>query len=211
MSQTNGVTDVVASSAKQPTVTSQEDLSAPLAHPEPETSPKLSQEAFAQLIGFNNADNGLSAEIAAKQRSTRHQFFFYELTAYLLLGLQLLLSAVFIILGSLRIDAHLAIAVLGAVSVVSAGILALMKGQGQPMRLSQTRTGLEPVMEQARKMRRDFCAGIPVTVADYTAWNNSYNAVLAAAVKNQPDLWNGTTDQILQANAVLLQTGKETV
>lgn len=55
------------------------------------------------------------------------------MAAYSLLGLQLFLSAMFILLGSLKLkDSSNAILALGAISTLVAGIMAFMKGQRQP-------------------------------------------------------------------------------
>jgi hypothetical protein len=72
-------------------------------------------------------DNGLFAKIQRDHRRVSVKYQVFLIATYILLVLQLLLGAIFIILGTLRsVDTHLAIAILGALSTIIAGVLALM-------------------------------------------------------------------------------------
>lgn len=72
-------------------------------------------------------DNGLYSMIRHEYKYTDTKYRIFDVMTYFLLALQLLLGAIFIILGSLtEVDSHIAIAVLGAVSTIVAGVLALM-------------------------------------------------------------------------------------
>lgn len=106
----------------------------------------LTKPHFYELIGMSPPDDnnhmpkklgtrhGLYGTVLKHHRYIQTKYRVFDIMTYVLMALQLLLSAVFIILGSVRSNSHLAIAVLGAISTIIAGSLALMKGQGLPNR-----------------------------------------------------------------------------
>lgn len=164
------------------------------------TSPKLSDDHFYALIGIQAPlkdsndpplkarTNGLYSMIVKKERWTNVQYHLFAIGVYVLLGAQLLLSAVFVILGSLsNVDSHIAIAVLGAVGTVIAGTLAFMKGQGQPVRLRRTRNSLRDVRLQAERLFLEFEGGVPATQQDIDNLWKSYIAVVKTEEMNHPD------------------------
>ncbi|KAJ9624109.1 hypothetical protein H2203_005558 [Taxawa tesnikishii (nom. ined.)] len=139
----------------------------------------LSAAEFYELMGMRapTSENEQPKELATRNglygRVRKHmgyiqtKYRIYDVAVYVFLVLQLFLSAIFIILGSLtRVDSHVAIAVLGAVSTVIAGLLALMKGQGLPQRLRQTRDALRNVIFEAEELYWDFAARRPVLYKD---------------------------------------------
>lgn len=118
--------------------------------------------------------NGLYGRMHYEYKYTDTKYRIFDVMTYFLLALQLLLGAVFIILGSLTdVDSHIAIAVLGAVSTIVAGVLALMyvhapffstklqltpthrKGQGLPNRLRHLRDNLSMVVFEAEELYWD--------------------------------------------------------
>lgn len=118
----------------------------------------------------------------------------FDVFTYIFLVLQLLLSAVFIILGSLRqVDTHIIIAILGAVSAVIGGLLAVMKGQGLPNRLRQTRDSLKNVVFEAEELYWDVEANRAVYFKDIIKLREDYLRVMMEARKNHPDTWNTIT------------------
>jgi SMODS and SLOG-associating 2TM effector domain len=165
------------------------------------TSPNLSDDHFYALIGIqkpsnsNNPDpplkmrqDGLYRTINDKERWINVQYHLFSVGVYVLLGAQLLLSAVFVILGSLHnVDSHLTIAILGAVGTVIAGTLAFMKGQGQPDRLRRTRNALRDVKLQAKRLYLDFGGGIPATQQDIDKLWEHYISVVKTEEMNHPD------------------------
>lgn len=113
----------------------------------------------------------------------------YEICAYGLLGLQLLLSAIFVILGSLKLsDSSDAILALGALSTLVTGTLAFMKGQGQPSRLRQKTLGLGKILRKL-EMLHQTVEWKPVTVDDIDRLEKNYQDVLDESDQNHPDFW----------------------
>ncbi|KAI7237267.1 hypothetical protein KC330_g3246 [Hortaea werneckii] len=145
-SATNSTTHLLAETASAPQSDSKQttfDDTAPLA-----------PEAFRRLIGLRprahagaspaelEAGHGLYHDIRTSYENARRAHLWFEIGIYTSLLGQVLLSANFIILGAMRGDHHVPIAVLGAISVSIAGCLALVKGQGLPMRLRIERDAL---------------------------------------------------------------------
>lgn len=171
----------------------------------------LSNEDFFKLMGLRQPSaagetpkhlatpNGLFATITHDQRRVELHYHMFDILAYVLLGLQLILGAVFIVLGSLaHVDSHIAIAVLGAISTVVAGCLALMKGNGLPNRLRQTRDSLRTVIFAAEELFWDVQSGRTVLYKDVKQLREDYLRVLEEARQNHPDTWNSATSAIRQ-------------
>lgn len=190
-----------------------------------EENAPLSPSAFHSLIGMRPPDlrhhepdtkplalqHGLYAQIQHRLSSVQTKYRTYDILTYVLLLLQLALSAVFIVLGSLaQVDSHIAIAVLGAVSTVIGSALALMKGQGLPNRLRQTRDGLRNVVFEAEELYWDFQADRAVYFRDVVKLREDYLRVVEEARRNHPDTWNSTTTGIAQGVGVKAK-GKKAV
>jgi hypothetical protein len=163
----------------------------------------LSAADFYELMGMaqpiNKQQNpkelalrhGLYSRIQSRLSYTQTMYRLFDIITYTFLILQLFLSAVFIILGSLtHTDTHIAIAVLGAISTVIAGVLAVMKGQGLPNRLRQTRDGLRNVIFEAEELYWDVGADKPVRYKDVKKIREDYLRVETENSKNHPDTWN---------------------
>jgi len=141
--------------------------------------------------------HGLYSRIHHQLSYTQTKYRIFDVFTYAFLLLQLFLSAVFIVLGSLtKVDSHIAIAVLGAVSTVIAGMLALMKGQGLPNRLRQTRDALRNVVFMAEELYWDVGADRPVFYKDIKKVREDYLRVLEEARKNHPDTWNSAASGV---------------
>lgn len=173
----------------------------------------LSKPHFYELIGMeppNNGQmpkklatkNGLYDTVLKDHKYVQTKYRVFDVMTYIFMALQLLLSAVFIILGSIRSNYHIAIAVLGAISTVIAGALALMKGQGLPNRLRQIRDDLANVLFEAEELYWDVAADRPVLFKDIKKVREDYMRVKLAARKNHPDSWNSTSSEIAQGIAV---------
>lgn len=165
-----------------------------------DTTP-LSLSSFYELIGMQPPDShgrmpqklaaahGLYKEICDREGKTNRKYRMFDIMIMVLIVMQLVISAVFILLGSLHIDHHITIAVLGAVGTVLAGILALVKGQGLPNRLRMERDGLRKVIFEAEELYWDVGAGRSVTFGDIRQVRAAYLAVLEDARRNHPDTW----------------------
>jgi len=163
----------------------------------------LSPHAFYLLIGMQApndrgerpkhlaAEHGVYHDIHHAYEYINTKYRIFDVLTYVLMILQLLLSAVFIVLGSLKsVDSHVAISVLGALSTVIAGSLALMKGQGLPNRLRQLRDGLENVIFEAEELYMDFAAGRELFYRDIVKLREDFLRVMEEGRRNHPDTWN---------------------
>ncbi|KAK5136463.1 hypothetical protein LTR08_003108 [Meristemomyces frigidus] len=161
----------------------------------------LSSEHFYDLIGMKKpvandqfpkvlaVRRGLYGKIEHQRRCVQTQYWAYDALTYCLLVLQLMLSAVFIVLGSLAsVDSHIAIAALGALSAVIGGLLALMKGQDE----------LQNVTFEAEELYWDVAAGRDVYFRDIVQLREDYLRVMEDVRRNHPDTWNPTTRGIAQ-------------
>lgn len=173
----------------------------------------LSKPHFYELIGMNPPDggrmpkklatkNGLYETVQQHHRYVQTKYRVFDVMNYVFLALQLLLSAVFTILGSIRSNYHIAIAVLGAISTVIAGTLALMKGQGLPNRLRQVRDDLANVLFEAEELYWDVAADRPVLFKDIKKVREDFMRVKMAARKNHPDSWTTAANETAQGVSV---------
>ena len=139
---------------------------------------------------------GLYHKIWSYERFTHQKYRVFDVAAYSFLMLQIIISAVFIVLGSLpHLDSHIAIAALGAVSTVIGGALMLMKGQGLPNRLRMARDAMRNVIFEAEELYWDARSGRPVLYRDVKKVREDYLRVLEQQRKNHPDTWNSQTDE----------------
>ncbi|KAI7301212.1 hypothetical protein KC315_g16772, partial [Hortaea werneckii] len=130
----------------------------------------------------------------------------FEIGIYTSLLGQVLLSANFIILGAMRGDHHVPIAVLGAISVSIAGCLALVKGQGLPMRLRIERDALWEVQLEAEELHWSLAAGRPVMFNDVKRIWERFVQVKRDASLNHPDTWNSSAAAAAQPVTVPTKT-----
>jgi hypothetical protein len=136
--------------------------------------------------------------ILKEESSTWRAFYFYDAFVYLAMIIQLCLSSALIILGALRMEFHIAIAMLGAVNGIITGLLSLIRGQGLPNRLLQYADGLRRVREDIEWTERILRANATVVMyKDVISLRDSYELCRDDAVKNHPDTWNsGLSPQV---------------
>lgn len=158
----------------------------------------LRPESFYELIGMMAPDpqgrspsnleaaHGFYNQLCQHKRTVERKYRLYDIMIMVFLVMQIVLSAVFIVLGALNIDEHIAIAVLGAVSSVIAGVLALIRGQGLPNRLRMERDGLKKVILEADELYWDVTAGREVTFEDVKKIRDAYSTVLEDSRRNHP-------------------------
>ncbi|KAH0370671.1 hypothetical protein KCU65_g2284, partial [Aureobasidium melanogenum] len=169
-------------------------------------SEPLSQQDVYTLLGMaaptaNNTTprhlesaHGFYAQLLKTERRASRHYRMYDIAILFLMIVQLSISAVFVVLGSLpNLDRHhVAVASLGAIATVVAGMLALMKGQGLPNRLRMERDALRRVVFETEELYWDARAGREVDFADVENLRNAYVAVVEDARKNHPDVWTSS-------------------
>ena len=132
--------------------------------------------------------HGLYKAICDELWYIQTKYRIFDTMTYVLLAVQIIISSIFTILGALReTNTYLAIAILGAVSTVIGGILALMKGQGLPNRLRQARDQMKSVRFEAEELYADFRSGRTVLYRDVKKIREDYLRVLSEMNKNHPE------------------------
>ncbi|KAH0284816.1 hypothetical protein M436DRAFT_54340 [Aureobasidium namibiae CBS 147.97] len=173
--------------------------------PEAESEP-LSQQEVYTLLGMapptaNNTTprhlesaHGFYSQLLKSERRAARQYRLYDIAIIYLMIVQLCISAVFVVLGSLpNLDRyHVAVAALGAIGTVVAGMLALMRGQGLPNRLRMERDALRKVVYETEELYWDTRAGREVDFADVERLRDAFAAVVDDARKNHPDVWTSS-------------------
>ncbi|RMY75400.1 hypothetical protein D0863_02606 [Hortaea werneckii] len=160
-----------------------------------EDSAPLSDTDFYRLIGMRPPDaahqnpgelaiqQGLYDRIQHQLQYIQRKYRVYDVLTYALLGLQLLMSAVFIVLGSLsEVDSHIAIAA----------------GQGVPNRLGRIRDSLRNVAFEAEELYWDVRANRAVYFRDIVGLREDFLRVMEDAGNHHPDTWNSTTMSIAE-------------
>ena len=161
--------------------------------------PPTSKSENPKKLGMKN---GMYTRIVTKYEYINTKYRIFDFLTYALLVLQLMLGAIFIVLGSLtNFNSHASIAVLGALSTITAGALALMKGQGLPNRLHQMRDNLHNVKFEAEELYWDCAAGRKVLYRDIRKLREDYLRVMEDGRRNHPDTWNAVTQQMAGAHS----------
>jgi hypothetical protein len=91
---------------------------------------------------------------------------------------------------------------------VTAGALALMKGQGLPNRLHQMRDDLHNVRFEAEELYWDVAAGRTVLYRDVRKLREDYLRVMENGRWNHPDTWNAAAQQVAAGVRSLAGKGK---
>lgn len=145
--------------------------------------------------------NGLYSRMTTALNWTHRKYRAFAILVYVFLVLQLIISAVFIVLGALgNANTHIAIAVLGAIATVIAGGLALMQGQGLPNRLRVSRDNLSRVVFEAEELFWDVRSGRSVLYKDVKRLREDYLRVLEEQKRNHPDTWNSVSNTLAQGS-----------
>jgi hypothetical protein len=90
---------------------------------------------------------GLYKEVISLQRWRSRQYIAVDAVYYIAIGTQIIIGATLASLGSLSKLHNLAITILGVVNAATAGILALLKGQGLPDRLRKDEFEMKKVQD----------------------------------------------------------------
>jgi hypothetical protein len=143
--------------------------------------------------------HGLFSKMVRSYLYVNRKYKVFAIAVYVFLVLQLIIGAVFIVLGALtQINTHITIAVLGAVSTVIAGGLALMQGQGLPNRLRVSRDALRSVVFEAQELYWDKQSGRTILYKDVKKIREDYLRVVEEMNSNRPDNWNSVTKNMAE-------------
>ncbi|KAH1863062.1 hypothetical protein KXX01_003123 [Aspergillus fumigatus] len=129
-------------------------------------------------------------KIVSEEKSTLRQLYTFEILVYACLVLQLIISSSLVVISAISGDHHIVVAVLGALTAIITGVLSLIKGQGQPMRLINYAHSLKEVRDDI-----EFCeSGLKAEVREVTyeqiiALWNKYISVRDSNMANRPDVW----------------------
>jgi hypothetical protein len=125
-------------------------------------------------------------------------YLLYDFLIYSCLLLQIVISAVLIIIGAHAGDHHLVVSILGAATGIIVGVMSLIKSQGFPTRLVQYRDALRRVREDIEFTERELRAGRRiVTYGEIVTFKKAYESVREDEVKNSPDVWNAGVGSIV--------------
>ncbi|KAF7125406.1 hypothetical protein CNMCM5793_001584 [Aspergillus hiratsukae] len=129
-------------------------------------------------------------KILREQNSALQQLYAFNMLVYACLVIQLVIASTLVILSALSGDHHIVVAVLGAITALITGVLSLVKGQGQPMRLLNYADSLKKVRDDI-----EFCeSGLKVRATGVTYKQvldirNKYISARDSQMTNRPDVW----------------------
>jgi hypothetical protein len=157
----------------------------------------------ADLESARKGAKGLYKEVIKQQTRRSRQYIFVELVFYLALGAQIIIGATLTALGPIsRLHAR-AITILGIVNTATAGLLALLKGQGLPDRLRKDEYEMRKVQDFIEETESRLVVGgagtLDVEELDELLQEvfGKYNAARDTAEMNRPDSYG------LQAQAAV--------
>ncbi|KAF7166577.1 hypothetical protein CNMCM5623_000172 [Aspergillus felis] len=132
----------------------------------------------------------LYPKVLREQKSALRQLYAFDMLVYACLILQLVIASTLVILSAVSGDHHIVVAVLGAITALITGVLSLVKGLGQPMRLLNYADSLKKVRDDI-----EFCEsglGTRATAVTYKQvlgiWNK-YISARDSKMANRPDVW----------------------
>ncbi|KNG80370.1 hypothetical protein ANOM_011495 [Aspergillus nomiae NRRL 13137] len=132
----------------------------------------------------------LYPKILREEKSTWRQLYAFDVLVYACLVLQLVIASTLVILSAVSGDHHIVVAVLGAITALITGVLSLVKGLGQPMRLLNYADSLEKVRDDIEFCERELQTSSPVVTYKRVLdiWNK-YISARNSKMKNRPDVW----------------------
>ncbi|GIJ91144.1 hypothetical protein Asppvi_010109 [Aspergillus pseudoviridinutans] len=132
----------------------------------------------------------LYPKILREEKSTLRQLYAFDMLVYACLVLQLVIASTLVILSAVSGDHHIVVAVLGAITALITGVLSMVKGLGQPMRLLNYADSLKKVRDDI-----EFCeSGLKTRATAVTykqvldIWNK-YVSARDSQMTNRPDVW----------------------
>ncbi|KAB8067434.1 hypothetical protein BDV29DRAFT_196448 [Aspergillus leporis] len=129
-------------------------------------------------------------KVLKEEKSALHQLYMFEALVYSCLIAQLAIASALVILSAIGGDHHVVVAILGAVTALIAGILSLVKGQGQPVRLLNYADSLRQVRDDIEFFECGLKAEImSVTYGQVLSLWERYNTTRDNQMRNRPDVW----------------------
>ncbi|KAF4232399.1 hypothetical protein CNMCM8980_004875 [Aspergillus fumigatiaffinis] len=133
----------------------------------------------------------LYPKILREEKTALRQLYMFDTLVCTCLIFQLGIASALVILSAIGGDNNIIVAVLGAVTALIAGILSLVKGQGQPMRLINYADSLKKIRDDIEFCESGLQSG--VTSAKYKqvldVWGK-YTSARDSQMKNRPDVWS---------------------
>jgi len=115
----------------------------------------------ADLEAARNGAKGLYKEVIDQQTLRSRQYSVVQFLFYLALGAQILIGATLTALGPISKLHATAITILGVVNTTTAGVLALLKGQGLPDRLRKDEYEMRKVQDFIEETEARIVLGGP--------------------------------------------------
>ncbi|GFF25201.1 hypothetical protein IFM46972_01322 [Aspergillus udagawae] len=129
-------------------------------------------------------------KILREEKRALRQLYAFDMLVYTCLALQLVIASTLVILSAISGDHHIIVAVLGAITGLITGVLSLVKGQGQPMRLLNYADSLKKVRDDIEFCESGLEAGVTsVTYEQVLDIWNKYTSARDSQMSNRPDVW----------------------
>lgn len=129
-------------------------------------------------------------KILREEKTALRQLYAFNMLVYTCLILQLAIASTLVILSAISGDHHIIVAILGSITALTTGVLSLVKGQGQPMRLLNYAGDLKKVRDDIEfcdsRLRAEATSVTYEQVMDI--WNK-YTAARDSQMRNCPDVW----------------------
>ncbi|KAK6196560.1 hypothetical protein LQW54_011449 [Pestalotiopsis sp. IQ-011] len=155
---------------------------------------KSSHGDFPTLEEGRCSASGIYKMVVDAQSRKRAQHSVVTTLLYVLYLAQIVIGAALTALGPSAPRRPAAITLLGAVNTVIAGVLALIKGSGQPQRLARDRMGYRKLQDWVEETEALLAAGVigrdrrEVGMLVEVAFKR-YNAAKASEENNRPDMY----------------------
>ncbi|KAF2002912.1 hypothetical protein P154DRAFT_561734 [Amniculicola lignicola CBS 123094] len=138
------------------------------------------------------SNSGLYPTILSEEHKTTIYLTLYKTLTSGGLVVQLLLSALLILLAAVPSHHPIAIALFGALNGVITGVLALVGGKGLANRLMQYRDGLKALREDIEWVEREVEVGMrEVRYGEVVGLRERYEEVKGDERGNRPEVWVG--------------------
>lgn len=141
---------------------------------------------------YHEAEDAMAMypKILREEKRALQQLFAFDMLVYTCLIIQLAIASTLVILSAISGDHHIIVAVLGAITALITGVLSLVKGQGQPMRLLNYADSLKKVRDDIEFCECALKAGTAsVTYGQVLDLWNKYTSARDSQMNNRPDVW----------------------